>query len=130
MAEEVQQVKQIDAAGNTNVRTRKVVSDPTVQEPVARRTDTAARIVWFIAGVIITLLAIRFVLVLLGANQGNAFVHLIYNLSYPFAVPFFGMFSYELHYGVSRFELSTLVAMGVYALVAFGIARLLTIKRA
>lgn len=89
----------------------------------------AARIVWLIAGIIIALLAIRFVLILLGASTGSPFVALVYALSYPFAVPFFGMFNYSMQYGVSRFELSTLVAMAVYALIAWGISRLLTIRR-
>ena len=93
------------------------------------RSVLAARIIWYIAGVIIALLGLRFVLVLLGASKASAFVNLIYSLSHPFAVPFFGMFGYTLEYGVSRFETSTLVAMGVYALLAWGLARLVTIRR-
>jgi hypothetical protein len=75
------------------------------------------------------LLAFRFVLVLLGANPGSGFVDFIYTVSRPFAAPFFGIFGYQLDYGHSRVELSTLVAIAVYALVAYGIARLLTIRQ-
>ncbi len=92
-------------------------------------TATAARVVWFITGVLITLLAFRFVLSLLGANRGNAFADLIYTITYPFAAPFFGLFGYQVKYGVSRFEVETLVAMAVYALVGYGIVRLMTINR-
>ncbi|MBC7581865.1 YggT family protein [Aeromicrobium sp.] len=95
----------------------------------ADTTNTAVRIIWFITGVVLTLLAFRFVLILLGANQANGFVNFIYSLSHPFAAPFFGIFSYDQTLGVAKFELSTLVAMLVYSLVAFGIVRLLTIRR-
>lgn len=89
----------------------------------------AARTVWFVAGAILVLLAFRFVLILAGANQGSGFVNFVYDVSYPFAAPFFGIFGYHLNYGISRVELSTLVAMAVYAVVAYGIERLLTIRR-
>jgi hypothetical protein len=114
----------------------RTVEDDTAVTPVNRtaRVDTpgvlAARIVWFIAGVIIALLALRFIFILLGANQGNGFVDFIYGLSYPFAAPFFGIFNYQVAYGVSRVEISSLVAIVIYALVAYGVARLLTIRRA
>ena len=88
-----------------------------------------ARIIWWIAGVIIVLLAARFILALLGANQGNAFTRFIFDVSHPFVAPFFGMFSYSNYvYGVSRFEVYTLVAIAVYAVIAWGLARLATIN--
>ena len=132
MAERIQQVKRVNPDGSGDSRTTRVVDDgPDVvaAEPVAvvSRSNLAARIIWFIAGVIITLLAFRFVLVLLGANPANGFANFIYSISHPFAAPFFGLFGYSLHYGVSRLELSTLIAMGVYAIVAYGLARLFTI---
>lgn len=89
----------------------------------------AARIVWFVAGVIITILAFRFLFILLGANQANGFVNFIYSISHPFAAPFFGIFNYQQTLGNARFEWSTLIAMAIYALIAWGIARLLTIRR-
>ncbi len=124
MAEHIQQVKHL-RNGDIATETTHITDDTaSAQSPSA----VAARLVWFIAGVIIVLLAIRFLFILLGANQGNGFVDLIYNASYPFAAPFFGIFGYTLHYGISRFELSTLVAIGIYALIAWGIARLITIR--
>ena len=75
------------------------------------------------------LLALRFVLLLLGASTASPFVNFIYNISYPFAWPFFGMFGYKVEYGVSKVEISTLVAMAVYALIAGVIARLATIRQ-
>ena len=131
MAEQIEQIRRETPEGTATKTTR--IVDDTYAEPTRTErvngTSTAARVVWFIAGVLLTLLAFRFVLVLLGANPNNAFANFIYTVSHPFVAPFFGLFGYSLHYGVSRLELSTLVAMAVYALVAFGIAKLLTIRQ-
>lgn len=114
----------------TNVQQRTRVVSTNENDAPEDVTHTVSNVVWFVAGVLLVLLAFRVVLLLLAANQANAFANFIYMISYPFAVPFFGLFGYSLHYGVSQFELSTLVAMIVYALVAFGITRLINIRRA
>lgn len=113
-----------EQVGNTNVR----------RETVAQSTSTSGvvifqRAVWFLAGVIIVLLALRVLLLLLAANQGNAFVDFIYTLGGMFAAPFYGIFSYEPAYGKSVFEISSVVAIAVYALVAWGITKLVTLTR-
>jgi YggT family protein len=95
----------------------------------AHRQTVAARIIWYVAGILLTLLAFRFVLALLGANPNNGFANFIYSASHPFVAPFFSLFGYNLQYGVSRFETFTLVAMAVYALIAYGLVRLVTINR-
>lgn len=114
------------------------VTRTTDTEPVATRETTAvepsgptlaARVIWYIAGVLLVLLAFRFVLALLGANPNNAFADFIYTVSHPFVAPFFSLFGYQLQYGVSRFETYTLVAMAVYAIIAWGLVRLVTIGR-
>lgn len=88
-----------------------------------------ARIITFITGVLLILLAFRFVLALLGANPNNAFANFIYSVSHPFVAPFFSLFGYRLQYGVSRFEVYTLVAMAVYAVIGWLLARLVTLDR-
>jgi len=109
------------------------VGNTTVQRQTVHETSSAPmgvviqRVVWYITGLIVALLAIRVVLQLLGANQGNGFVDFMYSLSGIFAAPFFGMFSYTPAYGTSVFEISTLVAMLVYALLGWGIAKLFTL---
>lgn len=76
------------------------------------------------------LLGFRFVLSLLGANTTNAFADFVYNVSRPFVAPFFSLFSYDNYsYGVSRFEIYTLIAMAIYALVAWGVVKLATLNR-
>lgn len=89
----------------------------------------AVRVIWYIAGVLLVLLAFRFVLALLGANQQNGFANFIFSTTYPFALPFFSLFSYTPTYGVAQLESSVLVAMAVYALAAWGITKLVNITR-
>ena len=117
------------------VRTEEPVTETSTRREVVTEPGTApgsvvaARVVWYITGVIVALLALRLVLQLLGANQGNGFVDFVYALSGVFAAPFFGMFSYEPSYGVSFFEVSTLVAIAIYALLGWGIAKLFTLNK-
>lgn len=87
------------------------------------------RIIYYIAGVIITLLALRVLLLLMAANQGTPFVDLVYGLSGMFAQPFYSIFSYQPSYGRSVFEVSSVVAIIVYGLVAHGLATLFTLTR-
>lgn len=106
------------------------------RETVQRSQDSvggavvAKRVIWYLAGIIIALLAIRVVLLLLAANQGNAFVDFIYNVSNVFAWPFYGIFGYTPSYGKFYFEISSVVAIAVYALVAWGLAQLFTLTSA
>lgn len=123
MTEYVQRVREI----------RRNDATPEVRETHTVSTNdsqvTAARVVWYIAGILLGILAIRFLLALLGANPANVFASFIYSISYPFVAPFFSLFSYNYRYGVSQFESYTLVAMAVYALIAYAIARLITLNR-
>lgn len=113
------------------------VREEVVERPVAatqpvdhHRSNVAANIVWYVAGLLMILLGFRFVLALLGANPSNGFANFIYSVSHPFVAPFFSLFSYDgTHYGVSRFELYTLIAMAVYAVAAWALARLFTLNR-
>jgi uncharacterized protein YggT (Ycf19 family) len=74
-------------------------------------------------------LGVRFFLILFGANSNNAFVNFIYKVSYPLVKPFFGIFSYKLHYGVARVEIASLVGIVIYSLAGYLITKLLAINR-
>lgn len=120
----------------TEVRESNVVQDgEAVQRKTATRTTATSgvvvlqRVIWYITGVIVALLALRVVLQLLGANDESGFVSFIYSVSGLFAAPFFGVFSYEPAYGQSTLEVSSLVAIAVYLLVGWGLAKLVTITR-
>lgn len=110
--------------GNTNIHRQTVATSSRVDGILV-----LGRIVYYVAGVIITLLILRVILLLLGANQGSPFVDFLYGLSGAFAWPFFGVFNYQPSYGQSTFELSSIVAIVVYSLLAFGIVKLLTLAK-
>lgn len=90
-------------------------------------TYMAARVVSIIGGLIMFVLALRFLLSLLGANSANAFASFIYNVSRPFVAPFFGLFNYQPQIGTVRFEWETLVAILFWGAVTWFIVRLITI---
>lgn len=91
----------------------------TAVKPLYRGTQ----IVWYIFYFIETLLLFRFLLKLIGANPDAMFSSLIYVLSYPFAAPFLYVVRSTQVSG-SIFEWTTLLAMLVYWVVAWGIVRL------
>lgn len=94
--------------------------------PVAK-TNVAERAILFVGGLLITLLAIRLLFALFGANPDNMLADFVYSVTYPFVVPFFGLFGYTVQYGIARFEIETLVAIVVYALITYGLAYLVTL---
>lgn len=112
------------ASGGTEVHRRTV----TQQTPTSG-VVIFQRVVWYLTGAIVVILLMRLVLQLLGANDSAGFVSFVYGLSGMFAAPFFGIFSYEPSYGKSYLEVSTIVAIIVYYIVGWGIAKLATITR-
>jgi hypothetical protein len=127
VAEEIREVQETTTQDGNSVQKTQRVTDTRGD---AEHTRTVAeRIVWYIAGVLLTFMAFRFILSLLGANRSNAFADFIYSVTYPFVAPFFGLFGYKVEYGVARFEIETLVAMAVYALIAWGIVKLININK-
>ncbi len=127
MVERVEKVTKVTEPVATDQVTQREVRE--VSEAPPSGTTLAERVIWFVAGVLLVLLAFRFILALLGANPNNAFASFIYDVSHPFVAPFFSLFGYNLQYGVSRFETYTLVAMAVYAIIAYGLAKLVTLGR-
>jgi hypothetical protein len=101
--------------------------EPTVNPRAEHGMTVAERIIYLIGGIIIGLLAIRFILSLLAANRGNGFADFIYSVTHPFVSPFFGLFNYDEQFGQHRFEWETLVAIVVYALIMAVLARLVTL---
>lgn len=84
-----------------------------------------AQVVWWIVGVIDTLIAIRFVLKLFGANPAP-FVRFIYDLTWPLVAPFHGIFN-TAQVDSSVFEPESIVAILVYLLLAWGVVSLIRI---
>jgi hypothetical protein len=86
------------------------------------------QIIWYLAGLIETLLTFRVILKLLGANPSAGFSSFIYSISYPLAAPFLNVFRITQVKG-SVFEWTTLLAMLVYWLIAWAIIKLLMMSR-
>jgi hypothetical protein len=89
-------------------------------QPLYRGTQ----IVWYILGLVEVLLAFRFVLKLLGANAGAGFTDLIYMLTAPLVAPFVAVFRVSRAEG-SIFEWTTILAVFVYYVIAWGIIKML-----
>ncbi len=83
-----------------------------------------ARVVSFVFGAIEVLIAMRFVLLLLGANAATGFVSFIYELSSIFMAPFNAVLETTTTSGAT-FEWSALVALAVYALLGWGAVKLI-----
>jgi hypothetical protein len=79
--------------------------------------------IYILFGFIEALLAIRFVLRLLGANADAGFAQLIYGITAPLVAPFQGLFG-TVQSDASVLESATLVALIVYALLAWLIVKL------
>ncbi len=86
-----------------------------------------ARLIYFVFGVIVSIILLRVLLLLLAANRGNGFVDFVYDTSNAFLAPFHGMFSYTPTYGAAVFEVSALVAIAVYAFITWGLVALVTL---
>lgn len=89
----------------------------------------AEKLTYIFVGVLEMVLAFRFVLSLLAANRDNPFADLVFGVSTPFVAPFLNLFNFQTAYGASRFELETLFAMAVYALLGVLIVSLLRLPR-
>ena len=91
--------------------------------PTTKPLYRGTQVVWYILGVLEVILAFRFVLKLLAANPSAGFSRFIYTVSYIFAAPFLNVFDASKVEG-SVFEWTTLLAMFVYLLIAWGIVKL------
>src|SRR6266851_10065095 len=83
----------------------------------------AIQAVWWIVGFVDTLIAIRFLLKLFGANPAP-FVRFMYDVTWPLVAPFHGIFN-TAQEGRSILEPESLVAMAIYALIGWGIVSLI-----
>jgi hypothetical protein len=87
-------------------------------------TGRVAPVIWWIVGVVDILLAIRFVLKLLGGSTVSGFVTFMYNITQPLVAPFHGIFNTAVQ-GRSILEPESLVAIAIYSLIGWGIVSLI-----
>ncbi len=97
----------------------------TSYDPYERRrwqVERTIQAIYLVFGVVEGLLVIRFLLRLFGANQQAEFARFIYGITGGLVAPFVGLFGTPQYDG-SVLELHTIVAMVIYALVAWLLAR-------
>jgi len=97
----------------------------------ASNTQTAEYLIYYVFGTLEILLAFRLLLKLAGASLSSGFVRMIYGLTSIFVWPFEGIFRKGFAQGVettSVLEPATIVALIVYAILAWGIVKLVRIS--
>ena len=82
----------------------------------------ATQLIWLFLGILEAFIALRIGLKLIGANPDSPIVALIYGFTYLFLFPFEGMTATPSAGGMVL-ELSSIFAMGIYALIAWAIER-------
>lgn len=82
-----------------------------------------SRVIWYAFGVIEAFVGARFLLLLFGANAEAGFVDFVYRVSDVWMAPFLAVFDTQRVAG-SVFEWSALVALVVYAFIAWGLVAL------
>jgi len=119
---ESQHESYVDSMGN-RVDSREEVFEDKNQSRANMRYWIAS-VAYFVLGVLEVILLLRFLFRLLGANRFNDFVSFLYGLSHVFVGPFNGIFNDQALGSHSVFEVSTLIAMLIYALLAWGLVSL------
>ena len=77
MTDQTQQTKTVRNGDISTETTRIKDNDSGLSQDHARPSSVAARVVWLITGILLTILAFRFVFILLGANRANGFADFI-----------------------------------------------------
>jgi hypothetical protein len=111
-----------DASGTSVERRQQTVED-TYQRQVNRRVWVTRTISSFFS-VLEVVLALRLLFRLLGANPQNSFITLLYGLSHFFVSPFNGIFNDQALGSHNVLEVSTLIAILLYALIGWGLVAL------
>jgi len=99
---------------------------PTRQRAPGAAAYRASQLIYLVFGIIEVLIATRVILKLLAANPSAGFTSFIYGITAPFVAFFQGVFPTPQSRG-SVLEISALLAIVVYALLAWGGARVIQI---
>jgi YggT family protein len=87
------------------------------------------QIMYTVLGILEILLGLRLVLKLIAANAGSGFADFIYGITGPFIAPFAGLVGTPTS-GGTVLEITTLIAMAVYALLFWIVLQVLAIAMA
>ena len=84
----------------------------------------AIQVVWLLFGILMGMIAMRIGLKLIGANPENLIVTMIYGFTDLFLFPFAGLVNSPTT-GKIVFELSSLFAILIYGLIAWGLGKVI-----
>jgi uncharacterized membrane protein len=104
--------------------TKQVTRDVAAEQRL--QTMKINRIVWTVLGVLEILLGLRFFLKLIAANPSSGFSVFIYGITGLFVAPFNSLLGTPT-WGDSSIEVTTLIAMAIYALLFWVIVRVIQI---
>ena len=83
-----------------------------------------------VAGIVGTLISLRFLLLALGADMTAPFASFMLAVTHPLVEPFLGLFGESPTSGPSILELSSLFAIFIYTLAAYTVASVLRVLMA
>lgn len=114
-----------------NIEDTKITNDKIIQS--RENNFKIRRIVYYIFGALEILFLFRLLFKILGANPVSGFVSFIYSISGVFLAPFNGIFRTAENQGIettSVLEPATIIAMIVYAIIAYAIVKMIEIMKA
>lgn len=86
-------------------------------------TFKATQLIWLLLGLLEAAIALRIIFKLVGVNAANAFATLLYNVTGFFLAPFASLAGAPAA-GGSVLEVSSIIAMVVYLLIAWALERI------
>jgi YggT family protein len=101
---------------------RRVTHSPAADQRLTIQRIT--QVIWLLFGFLLGLIGIRIVLSLIGANREAFFARVVYGITDMFLWPFVGLVG-DPEAGGFMLELSAIIAILVYALIAWGVTRLI-----
>lgn len=106
------------------------VESPVVVAPARAvvRLSLMERVVqalFVLSGIVCTMIAVRFLLLALGADMTTPFAAFMLTLTAPLVDPFLGLFGASPTSGPSVLELSSLFAIAIYTVAAYAVASVL-----
>jgi uncharacterized membrane protein len=86
-------------------------------------TFKATQVIWLVLGILEAMIALRVIFKLIAVNAANPFAALLYNVTDLFVAPFASLTGAPAAGGMVL-EISSIIAMGVYLLIAWALERL------
>jgi hypothetical protein len=89
-------------------------------------TFKATQLIWLLLTLLEAAIALRIVFKLIGVNEANLFATILYGLTNLFLFPFTGLIGTPAANGMVL-EISSIIAMIVYFLIAWGVERIVNV---